>query len=138
MRQTSHLTAEVTNEKEILFLKNNSDFEWLNSNNLDDMSVSDSIEFSLSENNMANHDASSEQKGAPSEIYDEGKSPAAECGTSKVRSKRRGPRTTIKPHQLEALKEAFLLSQKPAKNVRESLAKKTGLEMRVIQVGDGV
>ncbi|XP_043483778.1 LIM/homeobox protein Lhx5 isoform X2 [Leptopilina heterotoma] len=49
-------------------------------------------------------------------------------------SKRRGPRTTIKAKQLEILKTAFSQTPKPTRHIRESLAKETGLPMRVIQV----
>ncbi|EDO39660.1 predicted protein, partial [Nematostella vectensis] len=49
-------------------------------------------------------------------------------------SKRRGPRTTIKAKQLEALKSTFAATPKPSRNIREKLAQETGLNMRVIQV----
>ena len=48
--------------------------------------------------------------------------------------KRRGPRTTIKAKQLEVLKTCFDQNPKPTRQVREQLAKDTGLPMRVIQV----
>ena len=48
--------------------------------------------------------------------------------------KRRGPRTTIKAKQLEALKSTFAATPKPTRNIREKLAQETGLNMRVIQV----
>jgi len=48
--------------------------------------------------------------------------------------KRRGPRTTIKAKQLEALRTVFNQTPKPTRLVREQLAKDTGLAMRVIQV----
>jgi LIM homeobox protein 1 len=48
--------------------------------------------------------------------------------------KRRGPRTTIKAKQLEVLKTCFDQNPKPTRQVREQLAKETGLPMRVIQV----
>lgn len=48
--------------------------------------------------------------------------------------KRRGPRTTIKPKQLETLRKAFEEAPKPSRHIRESLAAQTGLNMRVIQV----
>jgi len=48
--------------------------------------------------------------------------------------KRRGPRTTIKAKQLEVLKNCFDQNPKPTRQVREQLAKDTGLPMRVIQV----
>ncbi|CAB4057839.1 LHX3_4 [Lepeophtheirus salmonis] len=50
------------------------------------------------------------------------------------RGKRRGPRTTIKPPQLEKLQEIFNRNPKPNRAIRENLAKNTGLAMRVIQV----
>ncbi|XP_022252942.1 LIM/homeobox protein Lhx1-like, partial [Limulus polyphemus] len=50
------------------------------------------------------------------------------------RSKRRGPRTTIKAKQLEMLKAAFAATPKPTRHTREQLAQETGLNMRVIQV----
>lgn len=49
-------------------------------------------------------------------------------------AKRRGPRTTIKAHQLDTLKRAFEDAPKPPRHIRESLASETGLNMRVIQV----
>lgn len=49
-------------------------------------------------------------------------------------SKRRGPRTTIKAKQLEALRATFSATPKPSRNIREKLAQETGLNMRVIQV----
>ena len=49
-------------------------------------------------------------------------------------TKRRGPRTTIKAKQLEALKATFAATPKPSRNIREKLAQETGLNMRVIQV----
>ncbi|KPP59483.1 LIM/homeobox protein Lhx5-like [Scleropages formosus] len=49
-------------------------------------------------------------------------------------TKRRGPRTTIKAKQLEMLKAAYASTPKPSRHVREQLAQKTGLNMRVIQV----
>ena len=48
--------------------------------------------------------------------------------------RRRGPRTTIKTKQLEALRSTFASTPKPARHVREQLARQTGLSMRVIQV----
>ena len=48
--------------------------------------------------------------------------------------RRRGPRTTIKPKQLDVLKKAFAESPKPSRMLREQLAKDTNLPMRVIQV----
>lgn len=48
--------------------------------------------------------------------------------------KRRGPRTTIKPKQLETLRHAFEQAPKPSRSIRETLAQETGLNMRVIQV----
>lgn len=47
---------------------------------------------------------------------------------------RRGPRTTIKPDQLDTLKRAFAQTPKPSRHVREQLANETHLNMRVIQV----
>ncbi|XP_003380917.1 LIM/homeobox protein Lhx5 [Trichinella spiralis] len=47
--------------------------------------------------------------------------------------KRRGPRTTIKPFQLQMLSEAFTKTPKPTKHARAKLALDTGLTMRVIQ-----
>ena len=51
-------------------------------------------------------------------------------------AKRRGPRTTIKAKQLETLKAAFAATPKPTRHIREQLAQETGLNMRVIQVGN--
>lgn len=50
-------------------------------------------------------------------------------------TKRRGPRTTIKAKQLEALKATFAATPKPSRNIREKLAQETGLNMRVIKSG---
>ncbi|KHJ43585.1 LIM domain protein [Trichuris suis] len=44
------------------------------------------------------------------------------------------PRTTISAKQLETLKQAYQVSPKPARHVRERLAHDTGLDMRVVQV----
>ena len=44
------------------------------------------------------------------------------------------PRTTIAQKQLEILKQAYNESSKPARHMRESLATKTGLDIRVVQV----
>lgn len=44
------------------------------------------------------------------------------------------PRTTISAACLETLKQAYQASSKPARHVREQLADKTGLDMRVVQV----
>ncbi|CAI4225481.1 unnamed protein product [Auanema sp. JU1783] len=44
------------------------------------------------------------------------------------------PRTTISAKSLETLKQAYQLSSKPARHVREQLAAETGLDMRVVQV----
>ncbi len=59
------------------------------------------------------------------------------CGTAdydldSASSKR--PRTTISAKQLEALKQAYNDSPKPARHVREQLSAETGLDMRVVQV----
>ena len=54
----------------------------------------------------------------------------------KAGNKRRGPRTTIKAKQLEVLKASFNATPKPTRHIREQLAAETGLNMRVIQVGD--
>lgn len=48
--------------------------------------------------------------------------------------RRRGPRTTIRPGQLEMLNRIFGASPKPSKHARAKLALETGLSMRVIQV----
>lgn len=57
-------------------------------------------------------------------------------GNNQVGAKRRGPRTTIKAKQLETLKAAFAATPKPTRHIREQLAQETGLNMRVIQVGN--
>lgn len=44
------------------------------------------------------------------------------------------PRTTISQNQLDILKQAYSISSKPARYIRESLAMETGLDMRVVQV----
>jgi len=48
--------------------------------------------------------------------------------------RKRGPKTTIKPHQLEILKTCFDQNPKPTPKVFEELSKDTGLSKRVIQV----
>merc|ERR1719347_2283036 len=48
--------------------------------------------------------------------------------------RKRGPKTTIKPHQLEILKNCFDQNPKPTPKVFEELSKDTGLTKRVIQV----
>merc|ERR1719222_1036413 len=62
---------------------------------------------------------------------DDDDTPEGEIGKD---GKRRGPRTTIKAKQLEVLKTCFDQNPKPTRQVREQLAKETGLPMRVIQV----
>ncbi|CAH1801749.1 unnamed protein product [Owenia fusiformis] len=49
-------------------------------------------------------------------------------------NRRRGPRTTIKEDTLTTLKEAFQLNKRPNRAGRDSIAKQTGLPVRVIQV----
>lgn len=44
------------------------------------------------------------------------------------------PRTTITQKQLDILKQAYNISAKPARHIREALAIETGLDMRVVQV----
>ena len=44
------------------------------------------------------------------------------------------PRTSISSQQLDTLKSAYSLSNKPARHVREKLSKDTGLDLRVVQV----
>lgn len=61
---------------------------------------------------------------------DDGKSSTLE----EVPKKKREPRTSIRPEQLEVLMAAYLLDRKPAKPKKEQLAQITGLSMRVIQV----
>ena len=113
------------------------EFDWIASSTMDDVSLSDSIEFGLS--NYAtetSHEFSNEPSHSNPEILQGSKSsPPVAVPNAKVKPKRnRGPRTTIKPTQLEVLKAAFDASSKPPKSTRESLAKETGLDMRVIQV----
>lgn len=61
---------------------------------------------------------------------------SSDCDDSLVdaNGKRRGPRTTIKPKQLDTLRQAFETAPKPSRHIREELARQTGLNMRVIQV----
>merc|ERR1712045_586615 len=65
------------------------------------------------------------------DLSDDDKDGEGEIGKD---GKRRGPRTTIKAKQLEVLKTCFDQNPKPTRQVREQLAKDTGLPMRVIQV----
>ncbi len=48
--------------------------------------------------------------------------------------KKHKPRTSINPHQLDVLLQAYNREQKPSKQMREELMAKTGLDMKVIQV----
>uniref|UniRef100_A0A915HEN4 Homeobox domain-containing protein n=1 Tax=Romanomermis culicivorax TaxID=13658 RepID=A0A915HEN4_ROMCU len=48
--------------------------------------------------------------------------------------RRRGPRTTIRPSQLDMLNRIFGNTPKPSKHARAKLALETGLSMRVIQL----
>lgn len=60
-------------------------------------------------------------------------------GTASARYvRRRGPRTTIRPSQLDMLNRTFNNTPKPSKHTRAKLALETGLSMRVIQVRDWV
>lgn len=61
---------------------------------------------------------------------------SSDCGDDLLdaNGKRRGPRTTIKPKQLDTLRRAFETAPKPSRHIREQLASETGLNMRVIQV----
>ncbi|CAF4416588.1 unnamed protein product, partial [Adineta steineri] len=43
-------------------------------------------------------------------------------------------RTTVTQKQLEILKKVYTTSIKPGRHIRESLAKDTGLDIRVVQV----
>ncbi|KAI6191189.1 hypothetical protein M3Y97_00200900 [Aphelenchoides bicaudatus] len=56
------------------------------------------------------------------------------CSENDKYLKRRGPRTTIKQHQLDVLNRVFSASSKPSKHVRAKLAAESGLSPRVIQV----
>ncbi|KAL7670641.1 hypothetical protein ACOME3_005573 [Neoechinorhynchus agilis] len=55
-------------------------------------------------------------------------------GQNSSSGRRRGPRTTIKSHQLELLRRVFSDTPKPSRAMREQLSTETGLAMRVIQV----
>ena len=118
-----------------------SEFDWMNSNNFDEVSLPDSIEFGLpdyaSETHPPKHKIPIDSVQSNSKNNQEDVKPSppdAPIVKNNKSTKRRGPRTTIKQHQLDALMAAFELSTKPAKSIRESLAKETGLELRVIQV----
>jgi len=132
----SSIEKEVKQENAIL--QCNSEFDWMNSNNLEEVSLSDSAEFALSnyasETHLMHNNFPNEPEQPNRDNYGGSKPSPPEAPPVKSKCKKRGPRTTIKPNQLEALKAAFKISSKPAKNIRESLAKETGLEMRVIQV----
>ncbi|GAB6022751.1 hypothetical protein CHUAL_006846 [Chamberlinius hualienensis] len=59
------------------------------------------------------------------------------CDENKPRDGRRGPkrpRTILTSQQRRAFKASFEVSPKPCRKVRESLAKETGLSVRVVQV----
>ena len=45
------------------------------------------------------------------------------------------PRASINSKQLEELKNAYNVSRKPSRSMREELGKKLGLDVRVVQVG---
>ena len=70
-----------------------------------------------------NEPTSEEEPDSNKEVIDDGKN-----------KKKRGPKTTIKPHQLEILKNCFDQNPKPTPKVFEELSKDTGLTKRVIQV----
>ena len=79
------------------------------------------------ENNLPNRDCneanSEEEHELNKEVIDDPKN-----------KRKRGPKTTIKPHQLEILKNCFDQNPKPTPKVFEELSKDTGLSKRVIQV----
>lgn len=103
------------------FLKLNSEEENLaNSTSLDDCE-----EDKKDENMMekGNEPTSEEEPDLNKETMDDGKG-----------KRKRGPKTTIKPHQLEVLKNCFDQNPKPTPKVFEELSKDTGLTKRVIQV----
>ena len=79
------------------------------------------------EQNLPNRDLnegnSEEEQDLNKEVIDDPKN-----------KRKRGPKTTIKPHQLEILKNCFDQNPKPTPKVFEELSKDTGLSKRVIQV----
>ena len=79
------------------------------------------------DNNLPNRDCneanSEEEHELNKEVIDDPKN-----------KRKRGPKTTIKPHQLEILKNCFDQNPKPTPKVFEELSKDTGLSKRVIQV----
>ena len=79
------------------------------------------------DNNLPNRDSneanSEEEHELNKEVIDDPKN-----------KRKRGPKTTIKPHQLEILKNCFDQNPKPTPKVFEELSKDTGLSKRVIQV----
>ncbi|PAV65446.1 hypothetical protein WR25_12536 [Diploscapter pachys] len=59
---------------------------------------------------------------------------AKEKSDSDMDNSNKRPRTTISAKSLEILKQAYQASSKPARHVREALARETNLDMRVVQV----
>ena len=130
------LTSEIDLTENSLKEKPNSEFECYNCSNIDELSLPDSCEFKISHAEATSSSKETEPVNCGREArgLERAKTAIHEPAVSKTKGKRRGPRTTIKPSQLEALKAAFQTSQKPTKSTREKLSKETGLEMRVIQV----
>lgn len=112
--QNGHLLCEsdflkLHNEEDIGISRNSDDFE------------ADKKDDNMIDRN--NEPTSEEETDMHKEIIDDGK-----------KGRKRGPKTTIKPHQLEVLKNCFDQNPKPTPKVFEELSKDTGLTKRVIQV----
>jgi len=103
------------------FLKTHCDDE--NSLGVNDCEDSVKKEENILGGEKGNEPTSEEEPDSNKEVIDDGKN-----------KKKRGPKTTIKPHQLEVLKNCFDQNPKPTPKVFEELSKDTGLTKRVIQV----
>ncbi|XP_029655813.1 LIM/homeobox protein Lhx1-like [Octopus sinensis] len=57
-----------------------------------------------------------------------------EANKNLQKSKQRGRRTSIKPHQIGLLTELYESERKPSRHILEEMSKLTGLTIRVIQV----
>ena len=140
----NHVTSLGSLEKGIneTSIHTSSEIDWMNSNNRDDVSLPDSVEFNPSnygtDPSLPNQQVILDQRISSMDNFEGIKQASPEQANSKNKGKRRGPRTSIKANQLKELTAAYEISSKPAKSTRETLAKKTGLEMRVIQVNTSV
>lgn len=106
----------------------------LDEDNASSMGADAALEYASS--NFIGRQQQSQQQSQQQQKGSSLKFDPSDCGDDLVdaNGKRRGPRTTIKPKQLETLKKSFETTPKPSRHIREDLAAQTGLNMRVIQV----